>query len=116
MASNSKIYICGVKHSKIRGLLIISFYLRRTSNLIILNSRHVTVGFKVTDSWPTCHEFKPSSSEDPPCRVAMHVKSVEAQTSSRRCGVEARRVPTQVSSSSLDHLSKLRSPSLKALE
>ncbi|PRD37919.1 UNVERIFIED_CONTAM: hypothetical protein NCL1_04689 [Trichonephila clavipes] len=23
---------------------------------------------KVTDSWPTCHEFKPNAAEDPPCR------------------------------------------------
>ncbi|GFV18439.1 hypothetical protein TNCV_4468751 [Trichonephila clavipes] len=23
---------------------------------------------KVTDSWPACHEFKPGTTEDPPCR------------------------------------------------
>ncbi|GFU85319.1 uncharacterized protein TNCV_2386241 [Trichonephila clavipes] len=39
-----------------------------------------------------------------------------AQTSSRWCGVVVRRgVPAQVSSSSLDHCSKLRGPSPKAL-
>ncbi|GFU49507.1 uncharacterized protein TNCV_1590551 [Trichonephila clavipes] len=39
-----------------------------------------------------------------------------AQTSSRWCGVVVRRVvPAQVSSSSLDHGSKLRGPSPKAL-
>ncbi|GFV15872.1 hypothetical protein TNCV_988551 [Trichonephila clavipes] len=44
----------------------------------------------VTDA---CHEFKPSTAEDPPCRgELMHVKSVEAQTSTRWCGVEFRRV------------------------
>ncbi|GFW41247.1 hypothetical protein TNCV_1002401 [Trichonephila clavipes] len=31
---------------------------------------------KVTDSWPECHEFEPSTAEDPPCMEAMHVKSV----------------------------------------
>ncbi|GFW13640.1 hypothetical protein TNCV_1211061 [Trichonephila clavipes] len=40
------------------------------------------------DSWPVCHEFEPSTVEDPPCRGAMHVKPFEAQTSSRWCGVE----------------------------
>ncbi|GFT17607.1 hypothetical protein TNCV_2587211 [Trichonephila clavipes] len=27
--------------------------------------------------WP-CHEFEPSTTKDPPCREAMHVKSVES--------------------------------------
>ncbi|GFV56074.1 uncharacterized protein TNCV_2266601 [Trichonephila clavipes] len=31
---------------------------------------------KVMDSWPACHEFEPSATKDPPCREAMHVKSV----------------------------------------
>ncbi|GFV77570.1 hypothetical protein TNCV_1070991 [Trichonephila clavipes] len=32
---------------------------------------------KVSDrDWP-CHEFEPSITKDPPCRAAMHVKSVE---------------------------------------
>ncbi|GFT23010.1 hypothetical protein TNCV_1857881 [Trichonephila clavipes] len=35
-------------------------------------------GSKVTDSWQACHEFEPSADEDPPCRGAMHVKSVES--------------------------------------
>ncbi|GFU69904.1 hypothetical protein TNCV_2470071 [Trichonephila clavipes] len=60
--------------------------------------------------------FEPSTTKDPPCRAAMHVKSVEAETSSRWCGVVVRRgVPAQVSSTSLDHGSKLRGPSPKAL-
>ncbi|GFS59920.1 hypothetical protein TNCV_3957191 [Trichonephila clavipes] len=41
---------------------------------------------KVTDSWPACHEFEPSTAEDTPCKGAMHVKSVETQTSSCSCG------------------------------
>ncbi|GFU90286.1 hypothetical protein TNCV_2717441 [Trichonephila clavipes] len=40
---------------------------------------------KETDSWPA---FKPSTTEDPLCSVEMHVKSVDAQASSRWCGVE----------------------------
>ncbi|GFS93317.1 hypothetical protein TNCV_2697751 [Trichonephila clavipes] len=33
---------------------------------------------KVTNWWPTCHEFEPYTPEDPPCREPMHVKSVES--------------------------------------
>ncbi|GFW60207.1 hypothetical protein TNCV_1842881 [Trichonephila clavipes] len=64
---------------------------------------------KEMDLWPACHEFEPSTAEDPPRRGLMHVKSVETQTSSRWCGVEVRkrRVPAQMSSSSLDLGSKL---------
>ncbi|GFT40233.1 hypothetical protein TNCV_627411 [Trichonephila clavipes] len=48
--------------------------------------------------------------------VLLHVKSIEAQTSSHWCGVEVKTgVPAQVSSSSLDHGSKLRGPSPKVL-
>ncbi|GFV74628.1 hypothetical protein TNCV_5130701 [Trichonephila clavipes] len=43
---------------------------------------------KVTDSWSACHEFELSTTEDPPCRGPMHVKSVDVQTSSRWCSVE----------------------------
>ncbi|GFX77653.1 hypothetical protein TNCV_1105701 [Trichonephila clavipes] len=33
---------------------------------------------KVSDrGWP-CHEFEPSTTKDPPCRGAMHVKSIES--------------------------------------
>ncbi|GFU65788.1 hypothetical protein TNCV_5059221 [Trichonephila clavipes] len=28
--------------------------------------------------WLACHEFEPSTTKDPPCRGAMHVKSVES--------------------------------------
>ncbi|GFX29017.1 hypothetical protein TNCV_3030601 [Trichonephila clavipes] len=72
---------------------------------------------KVTYSWSACHEFEPSTVEDPQCRGTMHVTFVEAQISSRRCGVEVRKgVPAEVSSSLLDHGLKLRDPSLKTLE
>ncbi|GFT88858.1 hypothetical protein TNCV_906721 [Trichonephila clavipes] len=42
-------------------------------------------------SWQACHEFEPSTAEDPPCRRAMHVKYIEAQTPSRSGDVEVRR-------------------------
>ncbi|GFX52772.1 retrovirus-related Pol polyprotein from transposon TNT 1-94 [Trichonephila clavipes] len=48
--------------------------------------------------------------------VLIQVKSIEVQTSSHWCGVEVKTgVPAQVSSSSLDHGSKLRVPSPKVL-
>ncbi|GFX38100.1 hypothetical protein TNCV_3836991 [Trichonephila clavipes] len=73
---------------------------------------------KVIGSWQACHEFEASTYKDPLCRRAMHVKSVERSNvlmlvwsgSWVRVGVSA-----QVSSSSLDHGSKLRGPSPKAL-
>ncbi|GFU24119.1 hypothetical protein TNCV_2007121 [Trichonephila clavipes] len=49
-------------------------------------------------SWLACHEFEPNTAEDPPCRDAMHVKSVEAQTSSCWCGVKVRRKGYQLRS------------------
>ncbi|GFW75451.1 hypothetical protein TNCV_4426351 [Trichonephila clavipes] len=67
---------------------------------------HGTLVVKETDSRLACHEFEPSTAEDPPCRAAMHVKSFEAKTSSRWCGVEVWDVTSQVSSSSLGHGSK----------
>ncbi|GFQ84745.1 hypothetical protein TNCT_88331 [Trichonephila clavata] len=33
---------------------------------------------KVTDSWLAYHEFEPITTEDPPCRGTMHVKSVKS--------------------------------------
>ncbi|GFW18419.1 hypothetical protein TNCV_1184471 [Trichonephila clavipes] len=44
--------------------------------------RDSSVVDKVTDTWPACHEFEPSTTEDMSCREAMYVKSVEAQMSS----------------------------------
>ncbi|GFX75465.1 hypothetical protein TNCV_521881 [Trichonephila clavipes] len=45
---------------------------------------------KERKSWPAYREFEPCTAEDPMCRGAMHVKSVEAQTSCG-CGAEVRR-------------------------
>ncbi|GFX88818.1 uncharacterized protein TNCV_2575251 [Trichonephila clavipes] len=33
---------------------------------------------KVSDRGWHCHEFEPSTTKDPPCMAAMHVKSVES--------------------------------------
>ncbi|GFY04429.1 uncharacterized protein TNCV_4415171 [Trichonephila clavipes] len=53
---------------------------------------------KVTDSWSTCHEFEPNTAEDPPCRGAMHVKSVESSNVLPFvwCGVVVRRGACQL--------------------
>ncbi|GFY08743.1 hypothetical protein TNCV_5006561 [Trichonephila clavipes] len=59
-----------------------------------------------------CHESEPSTTEDPPCRGVKHAKSDE---SSNVLPLVRRGVPAQVSSTSLDHGSKLRGPSPKAL-
>ncbi|GFW29503.1 hypothetical protein TNCV_744451 [Trichonephila clavipes] len=72
---------------------------------------------KVSDrGWP-CHEFEPSTTKVPPCRGAMYVKSVESSNVLLLvwCGSWERAVLAQVSSTSLDHGSKLRGPSPKAL-
>ncbi|GFX15138.1 hypothetical protein TNCV_2480521 [Trichonephila clavipes] len=71
---------------KIRRTLILAYrsnpvYLRGLGSLRV----------KVTDSRTVCYEFEPSTTEDPPCWGAMHVKSVDAQMSSRSCGGEVRR-------------------------
>ncbi|GFV66613.1 hypothetical protein TNCV_1612221 [Trichonephila clavipes] len=73
---------------------------------------------KVTDSWPACHEFEPNTVEDPPCSEAMDVKFIESSNVLPCGGVwySGEVVPAQVSSTSLDHGSKLRSSSPKALE
>ncbi|GFV78575.1 hypothetical protein TNCV_1888811 [Trichonephila clavipes] len=53
-------------------------------------------------SWLACHEFEPSTIKDPPCRGAIHVKSVESSNVFPLvwCGSKEREVPAQVSSSS----------------
>ncbi|GFY17295.1 transposable element Tcb1 transposase [Trichonephila clavipes] len=57
---------------------------------------------KATDSWLTCHEFDPSTTD------AMHVKSVESSNVLPLvwCDSKERGLPAQLSSSSLDHGSK----------
>ncbi|GFU70241.1 hypothetical protein TNCV_903831 [Trichonephila clavipes] len=72
---------------------------------------------RVSDrGWP-CHEFEPGTTKDPPCRAAMHVKSVEGSNDLTLvwCGRLQREVPAKVSSTLLHHGSKLRHPSPKAL-
>ncbi|GFS52908.1 hypothetical protein TNCV_330691 [Trichonephila clavipes] len=44
--------------------------------------RHMQCGrgsrvLKVSDRGWSCHEFEPSTTKEPPCREAMHVKSIE---------------------------------------
>ncbi|GFV36118.1 hypothetical protein TNCV_4964661 [Trichonephila clavipes] len=64
----------------------------------------------VTDSWLTYHEFEPCTAEDPPCRG----KRCTLNTSRLKpppvdaVWKSGERVPAQISSSSLDHESKLR--------
>ncbi|GFU97848.1 hypothetical protein TNCV_4494421 [Trichonephila clavipes] len=58
---------------------------------VIVACSHSSLVVKVSDLWLVCHEFEPSTKEDPPFTGAMPVKSVEAQTSSRCCGVVVRR-------------------------
>ncbi|GFW40837.1 hypothetical protein TNCV_4368851 [Trichonephila clavipes] len=66
-------------------------------------------------SWHAYHEFEPSTTKDPPCKAAMLVKSVELKRPP--VGVVwklGEAVPAQVSSTSIDHGSKLRGPSPKS--
>ncbi|GFV37515.1 uncharacterized protein TNCV_127261 [Trichonephila clavipes] len=73
---------------------------------------------KLTDSWPACHEFEPSTTEDQPCRVAMYVKSVKSSNVLFRwwCGMEVKRGECQLRYHPC-HLTmvKKRGPSPKAL-
>ncbi|GFU36692.1 hypothetical protein TNCV_3311831 [Trichonephila clavipes] len=68
-----------------------SFGSRIRGSLLLTLSGRGSLMVKETKSWLMCHEFKPTATEDPPCRGAMHVKSVEARTSSHWCGVEIRK-------------------------
>ncbi|GFW33811.1 hypothetical protein TNCV_3588971 [Trichonephila clavipes] len=60
---------------------------------------------KVTDSLPRCHEFEPSSAEDPPYRKGRWTLNMSRlKLPLVWWGVEVRReFPAEVSSSSLDH-------------
>ncbi|GFX33747.1 hypothetical protein TNCV_3961561 [Trichonephila clavipes] len=73
---------------------------------------------KITDFWLTSHEFEPSTAEDPPCRE--HKCTLNMSRLKRPPIGEVwkfgERVAVQVSSLSLDHGSKFRGPSPKALE
>ncbi|GFW42183.1 hypothetical protein TNCV_1206391 [Trichonephila clavipes] len=70
---------------------------------------------KVTDSWPVCHEFEPGTIEDPPCRrgrCTLNMLRLKRPSGGVMWKL-GEGVPAQVSSS-LDHCSKLRSPSPKS--
>ncbi|GFU63191.1 hypothetical protein TNCV_3466151 [Trichonephila clavipes] len=62
-----------------------SDHYRRSSSLWGSRGSRVV---KVSDhGWP-CHDFKPITTKDPPCRAAMHALNLSrAQRSSRWCGV-----------------------------
>ncbi|GFW53529.1 hypothetical protein TNCV_4814351 [Trichonephila clavipes] len=65
-------------------------------------------------SWLARYEFEPSTTKELPRREAIHVNLSRAQTSFSWRGVVVRRgVPAWVSSSSIDHGSKLRGPTPK---
>ncbi|GFT29138.1 hypothetical protein TNCV_3587491 [Trichonephila clavipes] len=73
---------------------------------------------KIMDSWLACHEFEPSTTEDPPgkgyrCTLNMSRFKRSLVGVLGKLGEE---MPAQVSSSSLDYGSKLRILSSIALE
>ncbi|GFV69477.1 hypothetical protein TNCV_2778921 [Trichonephila clavipes] len=80
----------------------------RAKNANLAGQRPRCLNVKVIDSCPACFEFKPCTSEDTPCRMAMHVKCVEAQTSFHKRDVKVRRerVAAQVSFASFNHVHK----------
>ncbi|GFU54311.1 hypothetical protein TNCV_576871 [Trichonephila clavipes] len=81
-------------------------YGRREKKNVIVCGGCGSRAVKVSDRDWHCHEFEPSTTKDPPCRAAMHVKSVESSNVFRWCGSQERRVLAQVSFTSLDHSSK----------
>ncbi|GFU62466.1 hypothetical protein TNCV_2204011 [Trichonephila clavipes] len=89
----------------------------RTAQLIESMCAHGSLVVKVSDRGLLCHGFEPSTNKDPPCWGVMHVKSVESPNvlPLMWCGIRESGVSAQVSSTSLDHSSKLRGPLPKAL-
>ncbi|GFV24301.1 uncharacterized protein TNCV_422911 [Trichonephila clavipes] len=70
-------------------------HVTESHNLRLVFSR----GSRVVQVWDRglpCHEFEPSTTKDPPCRAAMHVKSVESSNVLPWCGVEVRREGCQL--------------------
>ncbi|GFX60031.1 hypothetical protein TNCV_4557121 [Trichonephila clavipes] len=93
---------------------------RQMSKLLGSYGGYGSLVVKVMGSLLACHEFEPSTTENPPYRGAMHVKSIESSNvlplvwcKSWERGASS---AAQVSSSSLDHGSKLRGPSPKAFD
>ncbi|GFT72866.1 hypothetical protein TNCV_1891741 [Trichonephila clavipes] len=60
------------------------------------------------------HEFEPSTTKDPPCRAAMHVKSVESSNVLPWCGGNYERGASSGVVHVTDHGSKLCGPSPKS--
>ncbi|GFX20233.1 hypothetical protein TNCV_1437931 [Trichonephila clavipes] len=59
-----------------------------------------------------CHEFDPSTTEDPPCKGAMFFKSVKSSNVSRWCGVVVRRRECQIRCRSR-HLTMVRNDEVR---
>ncbi|GFV33294.1 hypothetical protein TNCV_1498161 [Trichonephila clavipes] len=82
-------------------------------------SGHSSPVVKVTDSWQVCHEFEPSTIEDPQCnrgRFTLNKSRFKRPPFDVVCKLGDGGASSQGSSSSLDHGSKFRGPSPKALE
>ncbi|GFW56068.1 hypothetical protein TNCV_374741 [Trichonephila clavipes] len=71
----------------IMGLSPVSLKTRRVGHQCMLNRSRAETSIR----WNIYHEIEHRIAETPPCRGAMHVLSVEAQTSSHWCVVEVRR-------------------------
>ncbi|GFT25984.1 hypothetical protein TNCV_5126491 [Trichonephila clavipes] len=107
----------------IRSLVLVTIVWQTLKPGIGLGTTPVTsvgvtkVGKRLICPRTQASEFEPSTAENPPCREAMHVKSVERKGPPVgevwKLGED---VPAQMSSSSLDLSSKLRIPSPKTLE
>ncbi|GFV97867.1 hypothetical protein TNCV_2021821 [Trichonephila clavipes] len=79
---------------------------------------HGSLVVKVTNSWSAFNEFELSAAGDTPWRGTMHIKSLES-LKVPPVGVVwylVEGLPAQVSSTTLDHGSKLRCSSPKAFE
>ncbi|GFV36691.1 protein GVQW3 [Trichonephila clavipes] len=52
--------------------------LRKDLNMLRVSGGRGSRVVEVSDRGLPCHEFEPSTTKDPPCRAAMHVKTVES--------------------------------------
>ncbi|GFT46920.1 hypothetical protein TNCV_1720371 [Trichonephila clavipes] len=94
--------------------------LSKKENIIVIkpDASHRGVGgcdSQSIGSWLACHEFEPSTTKDPPCKGAMLIKSVVSSNVLSLVWLFGEGMPAHMSFSSLDHGSKLRGPSPKAL-
>ncbi|GFW02926.1 hypothetical protein TNCV_3733251 [Trichonephila clavipes] len=78
---------------------------RRLEAVISAKGGHSNLVVKVTDSWPVCHEFEPSTAENMSFRGGQCTPNRSRFKRSPMSGVCKLEevVPSQVSSSSLDH-------------